>query len=99
MHVLRHQEHTRSGKRPGREQASCTAAEAGRGKKPNSPHFVFNVLNNKILHAGTAEADELMGLAWLIRSNLILLSVEGISCSRARFREAVSGGGKSADGR
>ncbi len=37
-----------------------------------SPHFVFNVLNNKILHADTEEAKELMGLAQLIRSNLDL---------------------------
>lgn len=37
-----------------------------------SPHFVFNVLNNKILHADTAEADELMVLVRLIRSNLDL---------------------------
>ena len=37
-----------------------------------SPHFVFNVLNNKILHADKAEANELMGLVSLIRSNLDL---------------------------
>ena len=37
-----------------------------------SPHFVFNVLNNKILHADTTEAQELMDLALLIRSNLDL---------------------------
>lgn len=28
-----------------------------------SPHFVFNVLNNKIVHSGNAEADELMRLS------------------------------------
>lgn len=37
-----------------------------------SPHFVFNVLNNKILHAEAEESNELMGLAQLIRSNLDL---------------------------
>lgn len=37
-----------------------------------SPHFVFNVLNNKILHADTEESDELVGLAQLIRTNLDL---------------------------
>lgn len=37
-----------------------------------SPHFVFNVLNNKILHADTAEARELMDLVQLIRYNLDL---------------------------
>ncbi len=37
-----------------------------------SPHFVFNVLNNKILQADTAEAQDLMNLAQLIRSNLDL---------------------------
>ena len=35
-----------------------------------SPHFVFNVLNNKIVHSGNAEADELMRLSKLIRANL-----------------------------
>ena len=37
-----------------------------------SPHFVFNVLNNKILHADMSESKELMDLAQLIRSNLDL---------------------------
>lgn len=35
-----------------------------------SPHFVFNVLNNKIVHSGSEEADELMRLSKLIRANL-----------------------------
>ena len=35
-----------------------------------SPHFVFNVLNNKIIRSGEREADELMGLTRLIRTNL-----------------------------
>ncbi len=37
-----------------------------------SPHFVFNVLNNKILHTDAADAQELMDLVQLIRSNLDL---------------------------
>ena len=35
-----------------------------------SPHFVFNVLNNKIINSGEQEATELMALTRLIRSNL-----------------------------
>lgn len=37
-----------------------------------SPHFVFNVLNNKILHTDASDAQELMDLVRLIRSNLDL---------------------------
>ncbi len=35
-----------------------------------SPHFVFNVLNNKITNTNKQEADELMKLVKLIRANL-----------------------------
>ena len=35
-----------------------------------SPHFIFNVLNNKILRADKQESDEIMMLAKLIRANL-----------------------------
>ena len=35
-----------------------------------SPHFVFNVLNNKIVGSDDQEADELMELTKLIRTNL-----------------------------
>lgn len=35
-----------------------------------SPHFVFNVLNNKIIHSDQQEAGELLELAKLIRANL-----------------------------
>ena len=35
-----------------------------------SPHFMFNVLNNKIVNSGEKEASELMELARLIRTNL-----------------------------
>lgn len=39
-----------------------------------SPHFMFNVLNNKILKSGKEEASELMELARLIRTNLDMSS-------------------------
>lgn len=35
-----------------------------------SPHFIFNVLNNKIIKAEKQEADELLELTKLIRTNL-----------------------------
>ncbi len=35
-----------------------------------SPHFIFNVLNNRIYTAGQKEKDELMSLAQLIRQSL-----------------------------
>ena len=35
-----------------------------------SPHFIFNVLNNRISHTSQQDADELMALAKLIRANL-----------------------------
>lgn len=35
-----------------------------------SPHFVFNVLNNKIVNSDKKEATELLGLSKLIRANL-----------------------------
>lgn len=44
-----------------------------------SPHFVFNVLNNRIVNSGEKEATELMALARLIRSNLDLVGQEMIS--------------------
>lgn len=39
-----------------------------------SPHFMFNVLNNKIVNSGEKEASELMELARLIRTNLDMSS-------------------------
>ncbi len=39
-----------------------------------SPHFMFNVLNNKIVSSGEKEASELMELAKLIRTNLDMSS-------------------------
>ena len=35
-----------------------------------SPHFIFNVLNNKIINSDKQEADELLALTKLIRANL-----------------------------
>ena len=62
----------RSGKRLEESRHRVLQLKLEGARNRISPHFVFNVLNNKILHAGTAEADELMGLARLIRSNLDL---------------------------
>ena len=62
----------RSGKRLEESRHRILQLKLEGARNRISPHFVFNVLNNKILHAGTAEADELMGLARLIRSNLDL---------------------------
>ena len=42
----------------------------GSARNRISPHFVFNVLNNKIVHSGQQEAHELLELTKLIRSNL-----------------------------
>lgn len=39
-----------------------------------SPHFMFNVLNNKIVNSGEKEASELIELARLIRTNLDMSS-------------------------
>ncbi len=39
-----------------------------------SPHFVFNVLNDRIIQANDDERNELMGLTKLIRANLDLAS-------------------------
>lgn len=39
-----------------------------------SPHFVFNVLNNKIIGSDSREADELLDMSKLIRANLDVAS-------------------------
>lgn len=44
-----------------------------------SPHFVFNVLNSRILKSDGAEADQLMQLARLIRTNLDLTHKEYVT--------------------
>lgn len=60
----------RSGKRLEESRRRILQLKLEEVRNRISPHFVFNVLNNKILHADAAEADELMGLVRLIRSNL-----------------------------
>lgn len=62
----------RSGKRLEESKRRVLQLKLEGARNRISPHFVFNVLNNKILHANTAEANELMTLARLIRSNLDL---------------------------
>lgn len=47
-----------------------------------SPHFMFNVLNNKILNSDQKEASELMELAKLIRANLDMSSMPSIQLDR-----------------
>lgn len=47
-----------------------------------SPHFMFNVLNNKIVNSGEKEASELMELARLIRTNLDMSSQPYIMLDR-----------------
>lgn len=44
-----------------------------------TPHFVFNVLNNKILNSNSTEADELQKLARLIRTNLDLSTLSSVT--------------------
>ena len=44
-----------------------------------SPHFIFNVLNNRISTTDTKDADELMALTKLIRENLLLSGKEYVS--------------------
>ncbi len=46
-----------------------------------SPHFVFNVLNNKIVNAEQQEANELMSLTKLIRANLDMSCRQEVSLS------------------
>ena len=62
----------RSGKRLEESKRRMLQLKLEGARNRISPHFVFNVLNNKILHANTAEANELITLARLIRSNLDL---------------------------
>lgn len=47
-----------------------------------SPHFMFNVLNNKIVNSGKQEASELMELARLIRANLDMSSMPCITLDK-----------------
>ena len=47
-----------------------------------SPHFMFNVLNNRIIKSGVKEANELTELAQLIRANLDMSSTLGTILSQ-----------------
>lgn len=47
-----------------------------------SPHFMFNVLNNRIIKSGVKEANELTELAQLIRANLDMSSTLGAILSQ-----------------
>lgn len=47
-----------------------------------SPHFMFNVLNNKILKSDEKEASELMELARLIRTNLDMSGMPYVSLDK-----------------
>lgn len=46
-----------------------------------SPHFVFNVLNNKLLNADSKEANELLELTKLIRANLDMSCKDTVTLS------------------
>ena len=72
----------RSGKRLEESRHRVLQLKLEGARNRISPHFVFNVLNNKILHAGTAEADELMGLARLLSANLYLQDLPSLPASQ-----------------
>ncbi len=60
--------HTRKQQLQG--QMRIMQLKLGNARNRISPHFVFNVLNNKITNAPAAEAAELQDLTRLIRANL-----------------------------
>ena len=62
----------RSRKRYEEDKMRIMQLRLDRARNRISPHFVFNVLNNKIIHSDEQEANELLGLAKLIRANLDL---------------------------
>lgn len=47
-----------------------------------SPHFMFNVLNNRIIKSDTKETNELTELAQLIRANLDMSSTLGVELQK-----------------
>lgn len=47
-----------------------------------SPHFIFNVLNNKIVHSSAQDAAELQDLARLIRANLDMSCMASMTLDR-----------------
>ena len=64
--------HTR--KRQLENQVSIMNLKLNNARNRISPHFMFNVLNNKIVNSGEKEATELSELARLIRTNLDMSS-------------------------
>lgn len=62
----------RDRKRNLQNQMRIMRLRLGSARNRISPHFVFNVLNNKIVNSEAKEADELLELAHLIRENLDL---------------------------
>lgn len=62
----------RSRRRYERAQLSIMQLKLNNVRNRISPHFIFNVLNNKIINSEKQEADELLELTKLIRANLDL---------------------------
>ena len=61
-------------KRQLESQVSIMNLKLNNARNRISPHFMFNVLNNKIVNSGEKEATELSELARLIRTNLDMSS-------------------------
>lgn len=59
-------------KREAQRELEVMQLKLGNARSRISPHFVFNVLNNKIIHSEKQEATELLELTKLIRANLDL---------------------------
>lgn len=59
-------------KREAQKKLEIMMLKLGNARNRISPHFVFNVLNNKIIHSEKQEAAELLELTKLIRDNLDL---------------------------
>lgn len=60
----------RSHKRYAQDKMSIMQLKLNSARNRISPHFVFNVLNNKIINSNQQEANELLELTKLIRTNL-----------------------------
>lgn len=69
----------RSHKRKAQAQMSIMKLRLAGARNRISPHFVFNVLNNKILNSSQQESAELLGLVKLIRANLDLSCREEVA--------------------
>lgn len=59
-------------KRETQKRMEIMMLKLGNARNRISPHFVFNVLNNKIIHSEKQDANELLELTKLIRANLDL---------------------------